>query len=407
MALPRRVARAGEGPVPRRRRSGPARPAGNPAGRRPFTGVAGDGHPGVLAMSGQAWMDARPLDIGRAREPSTGGDRRGAAPYAGGGPGARRCVPRDTHGGEAPQRGGPRRPAADLRPASAPIRVLGYRDGLEGGSQGMGPTIPARRALLAAVLAAAGLAPGPAGAQSPRADRRRAAAPGRPRPVVVLDPGHGGRDPGTIGVAGTLEKRIVLAAAQEMRRRLEAGGQCRVVMTRTRDVFVPLAGRVEMARRAGAALFVSIHADSAPGARGASVYTLSETASDALSAALARRENAADAAGGLHLPPVPPEVQRILLSLVRQETRQGSARLAGLAVGALRPRVALLPNTHRQAAFAVLKAPDIPSMLVEIGFLSDAGDESRLNRADHRAVVASALAGAVEGYLERPGLGMG
>ncbi|WP_308219904.1 N-acetylmuramoyl-L-alanine amidase family protein [Roseomonas populi] len=242
----------------------------------------------------------------------------------------------------------------------------------------------------------------------------RMAGPGRPiaqgqaapRPVVVLDPGHGGKDPGTIGATGTYEKRIVLAAAQEMKRRLEAGGRCRVLLTRSRDTFVPLAGRVDFARRNRAVLFVSIHADSAPGARGASVYTLSETASDALSAALARRENAADSAGGLNLPPVPADVQRILLSLVRQETRQGSARLAGMAVSALRPRVPLLPNTHRQAAFAVLKSPDVPSMLVEIGFLSDRRDEAQLKRPEHRAVVATALAGAVEDYLERPGLGV-
>jgi len=232
-------------------------------------------------------------------------------------------------------------------------------------------------------------------------------AGGGARPVVVLDPGHGGKDPGAIGAGGTLEKRIVLAAAQEMRRRLEAGGRCRVAMTRTRDNFVSLGGRVEFARRQGAALFVSVHADSAPGARGASVYTLSETASDSLSAALARRENAADAAGGLRLPPVSPEVQRILLSLVRQETRQGSVRLAGMTVGALRPRVAMLNNAHRQAAFAVLKSPDIPSVLVEIGFLSDRRDEAALNRPAHRATVAGALSAAVEDYLERPGLGVG
>ena len=250
--------------------------------------------------------------------------------------------------------------------------------------------------------------PGPADAFARLAGTGRPIVQGNPapRPVVVLDPGHGGKDPGTIGAAGTYEKRIVLAAAQEMKRRLEAGGRCRVLMTRTRDVFVPLASRVEFARRNGAALFVSVHADSAPGARGASVYTLSETASDSLSAGLARRENAADAAGGLNLPPLPADVQRILLSLVRQETRQGSVRLANMAVGALRPRVALLPNTHRQAAFAVLKAPDIPSVLVEIGFLSNRQDEAQLNRADHRAVVATALASAVEDYLERPGLGM-
>jgi N-acetylmuramoyl-L-alanine amidase len=251
------------------------------------------------------------------------------------------------------------------------------------------------------------LRPGPAAAFTRMAGTGRPIAQGTaaPRPVVVLDPGHGGKDPGTIGATGTQEKRIVLAAAQEMKRRLEAGGACRVLMTRTRDVFVPLDRRVEFARRQKAVLFVSIHADSAPGARGASVYTLSETASDALSAALARRENAADAAGGLGLPPVPPDVQRILLSLVRQETRQGAVRLANLTVGALRPRVPLLPNTHRQAAFAVLKAPDIPSVLVEIGFLSNRQDEAALKRPAHRAQVALALAGAVESYLAKPGVG--
>ncbi|MFH5925006.1 N-acetylmuramoyl-L-alanine amidase family protein [Roseomonas xinghualingensis] len=250
--------------------------------------------------------------------------------------------------------------------------------------------------------------PGPAAAFARMAGPNRPIATGHgaPRPVVVLDPGHGGKDPGAIGATGTQEKRVVLAAAQEMKRRLEAGGRCRVMMTRTRDVFVPLGKRVDFARRNKGAIFVSIHADSAPGARGASVYTLSETASDTLSAALARRENAADAAGGLNLPPVPPDVQRILLSLVRQETRQGSVRLANMTVSALRPRVPLLPNTHRQAAFAVLKAPDIPSLLVEIGFLSSRQDEAQLKRPQYRAVVAAALASAVEDYLERPGVGV-
>lgn len=222
-------------------------------------------------------------------------------------------------------------------------------------------------------------------------------------PLVVLDPGHGGKDPGAIGASGTHEKRIVLAAAHELKRRLEATGACRVAMTRTRDVFVPLAKRVEFARARDAALFMSIHADSAPGARGASVYTLSDTASDALSAGLAKRENAADAAGGLRIPAVPPEVARILMSLVRQETRQGSSHMAGLVVSSLRGDVALLPNTHREAAFAVLKAPDVPSVLVEMGFLSDRADEAALRRPEHRAKVADALAEAATSFLQRRG----
>ncbi len=223
------------------------------------------------------------------------------------------------------------------------------------------------------------------------------------RPLVVVDPGHGGRDPGTIGASGTHEKSITLAAAQELRRRLEAGGKCRVLLTRTRDVFVPLAERIEIARRREAALFVSLHADSAPGARGASVYTLSETASDSLSEGLARRENQADRAGGLRLPSVPPEVQRILMSLVRQETQAGSARAARLTVQELGEAVPLLPNTHRQAAFVVLKSPETPSMLVEMGFLSDPRDEEALKRPEYRARVAQALVRAIEGWLaQRP-----
>ncbi|WP_198373764.1 N-acetylmuramoyl-L-alanine amidase family protein, partial [Roseomonas rosulenta] len=224
-----------------------------------------------------------------------------------------------------------------------------------------------------------------------------------PLPLVVLDPGHGGRDPGAIGASGTQEKRIVLAAALDLKARLEATRSCRVALTRTRDVFVPLAERVEFARRREAALFVSLHADSAPGARGASVYTLAETASDAMSEALARRENRADIAGGLRLPSVSPEVQRILISLMRQETRAGSARMARLAVRELGEEGPLLPNTHREASFVVLKAPEIPSALVELGFLSDPRDEAALKRADHRARLAGALARAVRQWLEATG----
>jgi N-acetylmuramoyl-L-alanine amidase len=250
---------------------------------------------------------------------------------------------------------------------------------------------------LAAGLATAAI-PGGAAQAAPEPRRRGPAPP--PKPLVVIDPGHGGRDPGAIGAAGTLEKRITLAVALELKRRLERGGRCRVLMTRTRDAFIPLGDRIALARRREAMLFLSLHADSAPGAKGASVYTLSETASDRLAAALAQRENRADAAGGLRLPSVPPEVQRILLSLMRRETRQGSDELARITVGALREEeVALLPNAHRRAAFVVLKAPDVPSALVEMGFLSHPGDEAALNRPAHRAKLAAALTGAVHDFL--------
>lgn len=249
------------------------------------------------------------------------------------------------------------------------------------------------------------IAPGPAAAFARAAAARQPLAQGgrtTPLPLVVIDPGHGGRDPGAIGGRGTQEKTVVLSCAQELRRLLEASGRCRVAMTRTGDSFVPLGSRVDFARRRDAALFVSLHADSAPGARGASVYTLGE-GSDPFSTALARRENLADRAGGLRMPSVSPEVQAILMSLMRAETRAGSARMAGLVVQELGQDVPLLPNTHRQAGFVVLKAPEIPSVLVELGFLSHPQDEAALRRPEHRVRLARALNRAVQGWLARAG----
>ncbi len=227
--------------------------------------------------------------------------------------------------------------------------------------------------------------------------------PSAARPLVFLDPGHGGKDPGAIGVSGTYEKHVALAAAQELQRRLEAGGRYRVVLSRGGDVFIPLQQRVATAQARGAALFVSMHADAVldHAVRGASVYTLADQASDAQSAALARHENAADRFGGPAVQGVSPEVARILASLVRQETRAGSARLARAVVGELRHGVGVLDNPARHAGFAVLKAADIPSVLVEMGFMSNPQDEAALQRADHRAVVAAALQRAIDGFFVR------
>ena len=218
-------------------------------------------------------------------------------------------------------------------------------------------------------------------------------------PLVVIDPGHGGYDPGAIGRRGTEEKRLTLAGAQALRRKLQEGGKCRVAMTRERDDFISLADRVAFARTREAALLISLHADSAPGAKGASVYTLAETASDPLAEALAQRENNADLAGGLSLPSVPPEVQAILLSLMRQETRGDSARFARVAVRELNRAVPMLPKPRREAGFIVLKAPEVPSVLVEMGFLSDPEDEAALRKPEHRARIAASLARAVEAWL--------
>ena len=225
-------------------------------------------------------------------------------------------------------------------------------------------------------------------------------------PLVVLDPGHGGKDPGAIGVSGTYEKHIAFAAATELQRQLQVGGRVRVALTRGRDVFIPLEDRVGWAQRQGAALFVSMHADavSEHDVRGASVYTLSEVASDSQSAALARRENSADRFAGPAFRDQPPEVARILSSLVRQETRASSAKLQRGTVSALDRRIPMLDNPARHASFVVLKAADIPSILVEMGFMSNALDEAALRRTEHRAVVAAAMKQAVEAFFEGPAL---
>ncbi len=225
-------------------------------------------------------------------------------------------------------------------------------------------------------------------------------------PLVVLDPGHGGKDPGAIGVSGTYEKHIAFAAATELRRQLLAGRQFRVELTRQRDVFIPLEDRVAWAQHRGASLFVSMHADALTdhSVRGASIYTLSDTASDAQTAALARRENSADRFGGPNFRDQPPEVARILASLVRQETRASSARLQRGMVNALDQDLPMLQNPARHAGFMVLKAADIPSVLVEMGFMSNPQDEAALRRPQHRALVASAMKRAVDTYFTGQGV---
>jgi len=219
----------------------------------------------------------------------------------------------------------------------------------------------------------------------------------------MLDPGHGGKDPGAIGVSGTYEKHVALAAALELKRQLESGRRYRVELTRAGDQFIPLEERVAIAQHRGAALFVSMHADALTdhSVRGASVYTLAETASDAQTAALARRENSADRFGGPSFENASPEVARILASLVRQETRIGSARMASSVVEELNRDVPLLQNPARHAGFIVLKAADIPSVLVEMGFISNRDDEAALRRADHRARIAVAMKRAVDAYFAR------
>jgi N-acetylmuramoyl-L-alanine amidase len=231
--------------------------------------------------------------------------------------------------------------------------------------------------------------------------RRPAPSGGRHvAPLVMLDPGHGGKDPGAIGMSGTYEKHVALDAALELRRLLLADGRYRVVLTRWRDVFIPLEERVDIAQEHGASLFVSMHADALTDheVRGASVYTLSNMASDAQTAALAQRENSADrfATPNWH---VSPEVARILASLVRRETTVGSVHFARDVVNSLDRDVRMLPNPDRHAGFVVLKSASIPSVLVEMGFMSNPRDEAELRQASHRRLVAVAMKRAVDAFF--------
>jgi N-acetylmuramoyl-L-alanine amidase len=222
------------------------------------------------------------------------------------------------------------------------------------------------------------------------------------RPVIAIDAGHGGVDPGAIAATGAYEKDIVFGFADRLRGRLEASGRYRVVMTRAADVFVPLDERVRVARAAKADLFISIHADSisaAPHVRGLTVYTGSEQASDNESQRLAERENTADAAGGLHLDSAPSEVADILQDLILRETRSFSQRFARKLVGTVDPVMTLSKKPQRQAAFRVLRAPDVPSVLVELGYLSSKKDIDLLLSDSWRDRSTAAMTVAIDRFF--------
>ncbi len=218
--------------------------------------------------------------------------------------------------------------------------------------------------------------------------------------LIALDPGHGGHDPGALGVNGIQEKNIVISVAQELQKQLQAGGRYRVMLTRAGDQYVPLRERVARAEEAKADLFLSIHADSHPdpGVRGASVYTLSEEASDREAAALAQREN-----GGISRSAVSGTVAQTLVAMTQRGTVNSSNRLADTIVGTFgRNGVRLLPRTHREAGFAVLTSPDIPATLVELGYLSNVQDEKLLTVPQHRMALARALRASVDAYFAVP-----
>jgi N-acetylmuramoyl-L-alanine amidase len=220
-------------------------------------------------------------------------------------------------------------------------------------------------------------------------------------PVVVIDPGHGGIDSGATGDGGLLEKDVTLKFGRELARQLKAGGKLQPIMTRDTDVFVSLGDRVSVGRKNKAALFVSVHADTVRQnyVRGATVYTLSDDASDALAAALAERENRSDVLAGLALEDQPDDVADILFDLARRETRNLSDRFAKALVDDMRGGVALNGNPWRKASFLVLKAPEIPSVLLELGYLSNKDDEKLFKSETWAASEAEKVARAIEAFF--------
>jgi N-acetylmuramoyl-L-alanine amidase len=225
-----------------------------------------------------------------------------------------------------------------------------------------------------------------------------------PRPLIVIDPGHGGIDNGT-QASGESEKNLVLGFALALRDRIEKSGKYRVVMTRTDDTFIPLDDRVKIARNQSAALFVSIHADALPkhegDAEGATIYTLSDKASDKEAERLAETENRADAIGGVNLTQEPTEVADILIDLAQRETRTFSNRFAHLLAGEMKNSARMYKHPLKSAGFRVLKAPDVPSVLVELGYVSNKGDLEHLVSENWRSKTVGSMAQAIDTFFAK------
>ncbi len=223
-------------------------------------------------------------------------------------------------------------------------------------------------------------------------------------PLIVIDPGHGGVDPGSLGRRGSAEKDVTLGASKQMRDVFEASGRYRVLLTRTKDVYIPLRKRFEIAERAGAELFISVHADSikSKSLRGASVYTLSETASDKEAEKLAARENASDVNAGAVHSHYDKDVIKVLVDLEQRGTIRESATIANHIVSSLRndKELRLISNPHRFAGFAVLKSSVVPSILVEMGFMSNESEEKLLRSKKFQRRFSRALLRSVDKYFQ-------
>ena len=223
------------------------------------------------------------------------------------------------------------------------------------------------------------------------------------RPLIVIDPGHGGRDPGARGISGLQEKQVVLKQALILKKFLIGTGRYRVSLTREKDIFLRLRERVKKAQNQKADLFLSIHADSIKldKIRGASIYTLSEKASDKEALILAERENKADIIAGMDLDETEDAVARVLIDLRQRLTKNDSVRFAEMLVEEFNGKIRLLSNHRRFAGFAVLKAPEVPSVLVEMGYLSNRKDEMLLKSDNYHRLFASAMVQAIDNYFKR------
>lgn len=224
------------------------------------------------------------------------------------------------------------------------------------------------------------------------------------KPLIVIDAGHGGVDPGALGANGVAEKYVTLSMARTLKEQLEATGRYRVMLTRERDTYLKLYKRVEFARQNHADLFISLHADSIgkSNVAGASLYTLSDKASDEQTALLADRENRADLIAGMDLDTNDEQVATILVDLTMRDTMNQSKFFANKLVGHMKEgQIRMLDNPHRYAGFAVLKAPDIPSILIEMGFMSNPREADQLNKAEYRRNFSKTLVQGIDNYFAK------
>ncbi len=224
------------------------------------------------------------------------------------------------------------------------------------------------------------------------------------KPLIVIDPGHGGVDPGAIGANRAMEKHVVLSMAKVLKKQLEATGRYNVVLTRNKDKYLRLHQRVSLARKQGGDLFISLHADSIgkSNVRGSSVYTLSEKSSDEQTERLAARENRADLIAGVDLSAEDEVVANILVDLAMRDTMNQSTFFANTLVDEMKSRgIHTLDNPHRFAGFAVLKAPDIPSVLIELGFMSNKNEARMLASAAYQGKLAKTLLQSIDSYFRR------